>query len=196
MSDLLLLSGGVDSTAAAVLLKPDAALVIDYGQLSAPAEISAASAVARALDMPFDVLRVDCASAGSGLLRGAEPLSIAPSSEWWPYRNQLLVTLAAAWALPHGFNRLFVASVRSDDFHRDGQADFYELLDALLAYQEGEIRVIAPVIDRTTVELCQESGITRSLLGWTFSCHRSSIACGDCPGCNKRRGTFKALHLT
>ena len=95
MSDLLLLSGGLDSSAAAAILQPVGTLVIDYGQVTAPAEIAAARSIANALNLPNEVLRADCAPAGSGLLHGHEPDAEAPSAEWWPFRNQLLATLGA-----------------------------------------------------------------------------------------------------
>jgi 7-cyano-7-deazaguanine synthase len=188
-----MLSGGIDSAAAAALLRPAGTLVIDYGQVTAPAEIAAARSLAGALDLPNDVLRASCTQVGSGLLMGTEPDPRAPSEEWWPFRNQLLLTLAAAWALPRGYERLLVGTVRSDDFHRDGQERFFELADELTSYQEGGLRVAAPVIDHTSVDLCREANLGRAILGWTFSCHRSPIACGDCPGCNKRRSVFVQL---
>jgi 7-cyano-7-deazaguanine synthase len=195
VTDLLLLSGGIDSTAAAALLRPAGTLVIDYGQVTAPAEIAASASIASALDLPHAVLKADCRETGSGLLQGGHPDAAAPSEEWWPFRNQLLLTLAAAWALPKGHDRLLFATVRSDRYHRDGQPRFFELANELIAFQEGGIRAAAPLIDRTTAELCKEADLSPTILGWTFSCHRSTIACGDCPGCNKRRGVFADLGL-
>jgi len=193
MSDLLLLSGGIDSAVAAALSRPAATLAIDYGQVPAAGELAAAAAVAEALGLQHTALRADCSVVGSGLLSGGEANPVAPSSEWWPYRNQLLITLAAAWALSRGYTRLLIGSVSSDGFHRDGQAGFFDLADKLVCFQEGALRVVAPLIELSTVQACRSAAVDRALLGWTFSCHRSSIACGDCPGCNKRRGVLREL---
>ncbi len=195
MSSVLLLSGGVDSTAVAALERPTACLAVDYGQVTARGELAAARGVADSLGLTLDTVEVDCAAVGSGLLHGSRAASAAPSAEWWPYRNQLLVTLAAAWALPRDLDEVIVAAVATDGFHRDGQAEFFAQLDSLIAYQEGELRVSAPAIGKSTVDLVREARIGKDVLGWTFSCHRSVPACGDCPGCNKRRATFAELGL-
>jgi 7-cyano-7-deazaguanine synthase len=195
VSDLVLFSGGVDSTCVAALVPGALCLTIDYGHASAEGEIRASQAVASSIGLRHEVLRVDCSPVGSGLLAGNAAAPGAPSEEWWPFRNQLLVTLAAGAAFQNGCDRVIVGSVRSDGFHRDGTAEFYSRLDAVVREQEGGVRVEAPAIELTTIELVGKAGIGAPVLGWTFSCHRASIACGDCPGCNKRRGVLRELGL-
>jgi 7-cyano-7-deazaguanine synthase len=193
VSELLLLSGGVDSSALAAWRRPTQTLVLNYGQTSGVGEITAARAVAQELGLPIEVLHADCSAVGSGLLAGNDPDPAAPVPEWWPFRNQLLVTLAAAWALPRGLDRVLIGSVAGDGRHADGTAEFFEKLDRLTAAQEGGIRVEVPAINLSTVELVARSGISDSALGWTHSCHRGSVACGDCPGCMKRRDVLHEL---
>lgn len=197
MSDLLLLSGGVDSAALAAWKRPSRCVFIDYGQRPADGERRAARQVAAALDRPLDELNIDCSVVGSGLLAGETRDSKAmidqPSPEWWPFRNQLLVTLAAAHAVLIGAARVIVGTVASDGHrHVDGTADFYRRLDELVAMQEGKVRVSAPAVDLEPVQLLERSGITDSVLGWTHSCHVGDIACGTCPGCLKRRELLAA----
>lgn len=184
---LLLLSGGVDSTALAAWLPCDAALTIDYGQLPAVGEINAATSVAGALSVAHDVVTVDASAVGSGLLAGSESPTVAPSAEWWPFRNQLLVTIAAAYAIGHDFDEVIIGSVAGDGVrHHDGTPGFYDALAQLIAMQEGGIRVTAPAAGMTAIDLLNHSGISLDVLAWTHSCHRSDLACGDCPGCWKR----------
>src|SRR5690349_9850191 len=95
----ILLSGGIDSIALAYWKRPDLAITIDYGQLPARAEIDAATAAARDLELEHDIVRIDCRSIGSGDLAGTLSHAVAPAPEWWPYRNQLLITIAAAHGL-------------------------------------------------------------------------------------------------
>lgn len=110
----------------------------------------------------------------------------SPSPEWWPYRNQLLVSLAAAWALPRGYTDILVGSVAPDGArHRDGTTGFYKCLDDLVTYQEGNIRVLAPAVSMTTVELIEHSGVTDNVLAFAHSCHIAEYPCGACPGCFK-----------
>lgn len=192
--ELLLLSGGLDSAALAAWRRPELALTIDYGQAPAKAEMTASKEVCRELGLDHHAVTIDCRNLGSGLLARTAALADAPSPEWWPYRNQLLVTIAAAWGLPQGAKSIVVGSVAGDAArHRDGASEFYERLDALVAMQEGELGVIAPAVELSTEELVAASGVTDAVLGWTHSCHRGNVSCGACPGCAKRRDVLQSL---
>lgn len=181
----ILLSGGMDSIALAYWLKPEIAITLDYGQRAAIAEIAAATRVSVALSMENHVIKVDCSSLGSGDLLGKEPLKDAPITEWWPYRNQMLVTLALMKAIQLDVCELMVGSVKTDAQHSDGTREFYDKLSELVVIQEGGIRVTAPAIDMTTVELVKKSGIPENLLMYAHSCHTSNTPCGKCHGCMK-----------
>ncbi|HWB04282.1 MAG TPA: 7-cyano-7-deazaguanine synthase [Verrucomicrobiales bacterium] len=181
----ILLSGGIDSTALAYWQRPAVAVTIDYGQRSAEGEIRAASEVAQELSLQHLIVRINCASLGSGDLAGCPPSPTAPASEWWPYRNQLLVTFAAMRVFGTGIKRLSVGAVRSDSFHLDGTKGFFENINALLENQEGGLRVEAPALHLSSEELVETSGIPFSILAWAHSCHKASYACGNCRGCNK-----------
>ena len=176
----ILLSGGMDSIALAYWMHPEVAITLDYGQRSAEAEITAASQVANILSMEHHVLRIDCSSLGSGDLVGTTPIGNAPVSEWWPYRNQMLVTLALMKAI-----QLDVCELMVDAQHTDGTAAFYEQLSKLVLMQEGSIKVTAPAIEMTTVELVKRSGIPENILMYAHSCHTSNHPCGRCHGCTK-----------
>jgi 7-cyano-7-deazaguanine synthase len=192
--ELLLLSGGLESSALAAWRRPDLTLTIDYGQTPVIGETQAAAAVCRELGLRHHVLRADCSAVGSGLLASSAPAAGAPSAEWWPYRNQLLVTLAAAWGVGYDLQTIVVGSVLGDgERHADGTKEFYDRLDAVLAVQEGGVRVSAPASTMTSDELITASGISDAVLGWTHSCHSSDLACGTCPGCVKHREVLERL---
>lgn len=214
---VLLLSGGIDSAALAALVRPAWALVVDYGQRPAAAEIRAARAIAAHLGIPIAQLTVDLTSVGSGLLLrestpdplvdedggGTASASVpSPSPEWWPMRNQLLCTLASAWALGRTsqdgtpLQQVITATVQTDGArHVDGTPAFYEALDSVTRMQEGNIAVRAPAIHLSAVELVTASGADGSLLGWTHSCHRSELPCAACPGCWKREQVLVDLKM-
>jgi len=90
-------------------------------------------------------------------------------------------------AVALGVNRLLIGSVASDGVHADGRLEFFEALDLLTAMQEGDIRVEAPAIRLSSVELIRRSEVPRSILCWAHSCHVASLACGVCRGCAKHR---------
>lgn len=189
----MLLSGGMDSIALAWWKRPNVAFTIDYGQVCAEAEIRAAEAVCSDLGIRHEIIQVDCRSLGSGDLAGIPADSNAPVQEWWPYRNQLLITLAGMRGIALGVKELMVAAVISDAVHADGRPDFVDRLDALMHLQEGGMRLSAPAISMASVELVKISGIPLQVLAWAHSCHRSNYACGDCRGCYKHRDTMDAL---
>jgi len=193
MSTALLLSGGMDSVAIAWWRRPEIAITIDYGQKPAAAEIQAAATVCLTLGIEHLILRADLASLGSGDMAGRPRLAEAPVPEWWPFRNQMLVTLAAMLGISKGVNRLLIGCLATDGAHVDGRKEFVQILDSLLAMQEGNLRLEAPAIEMTAVELIRASGVPPELLAWAHSCHVADQACGMCRGCQKHYETLEAL---
>lgn len=185
MSQGLLLSGGIDSACIARWKKPKWACTIDYGQITAAAEIRSAVFIAKALKIQHVIIKVDCRSLGTGSMAGAPPAPKAKRVEWWPFRNQLLATLTGMAALKAGVHTLLIGTVKSDRIHRDGSPAFLQRLDALFRCQEGSMHIVAPAINLTTRELIHRSRIPRSILYATHSCHRSDRPCGQCNGCHK-----------
>jgi len=194
MSKGILLSGGMDSIALTYWQKPDIAITIDYGQAAAETEIRNSAMVANELGIAHHIIQIDCSSLGSGDLVNEGSIEASPSTEWWPYRNQLLISLACMKGIGLGLTELMVGSVKSDGFHKDGTAVFFERISALMEYQEGNIKITSPCINLSTVELIKLSGIPRSLLLWAHSCHKSNIPCCNCRGCNKYRQTLTEIN--
>jgi len=190
----LLLSGGMDSIAIAWWKRPQWAVTIDYGQKAATAERIAAAQVCAELGIEHEVLSVDCSSLGSGDMAHQAPAAQATTSDFWPYRNQLLITLACMRAISRDVGTLYIGTVKSDgESHLDGTPEFVALMDRLMAYQEGGLRVVAPGIEHTTADLVKLAAVPASLLAWSHSCHKADIACGDCRGCYKYLATFAEL---
>jgi 7-cyano-7-deazaguanine synthase len=193
MRTALLLSGGMDSICLAYWMRPDLAINIDYGQKPAKAERRAAQEVATTLGIPLVLISVDCASLGSGDLAGIEPAAHAPSSEWWPFRNQLIVTLAIMAAVKNDIQELMIGTLKTDGIHADGRPEFIDAMDRLCQLQEGGIRLSAPAIQFSAVELVKHARVPMEILAWSHSCHNGNLACGQCRGCNKHANTYDEL---
>jgi len=192
----LLLSGGMDSSALAFLTRPELAIAIDYGQLGASAELESATRIAAHLAMPLEFVHLNARELGGGVMAAQTPRQSAPCPEWWPYRNQFLITVAAMRAFALGSRELLFGAVATDgEAHSDGRGEFFARLSDLLAFQEGQLRVSVPAIAMTTVQLVRESGIRLDLLVATHSCHIGDNACGQCRGCWKREEVLHALGL-
>lgn len=189
---LLLLSGGFDSAAIAWWQRPDLCVTVDYGQSPARGEIAAAKALCSVMRLRHETLTVDLRHLGSGLLAGSEALHLGTANEWWPYRNQVLITLAAMRYVGQGVREIMIGAVATD-IHADGKPPFLEAIDRALAVQEGSVRVTAPAIQYKTLELLRLSDFPRDWLSICFSCHAMEVACGQCGGCLKHVGTLEAL---
>lgn len=190
MKTALLLSGGMDSLAIAWWKRPNVAITIDYGQVAAEAETRASAAVCAQLGIEHHIIHIDCRALGSGDMANAPPDAAAPASDWWPYRNQMLITLAAMKCIGLGVKKLLIGTVRSDGSHIDGTPEFVHLMDQLLNMQEGGLQVEAPAIKLSTAELIQQSALPTDILAWAHSCHKANTPCWNCRGCNKYRETY------
>jgi 7-cyano-7-deazaguanine synthase len=188
---VLLFSGGIDSTALAWAYRPDRLLFIDYGQIPAAGEERACRAVADTLKLPLDVHRLDLMKFGHGIMAGSTaPPDVPP--EFWPYRNQILITLAAMLYAHDGLSEIWVGTVASDKAHPDGRASFLRGIDKVVSVQSG-VRVIAPALKLSTLKLVRNTKAPLSLLGWTFSCHTGEWACGTCRGCLKHDNVMRRI---
>lgn len=195
MKRALLLSGGIDSNSIAWVERPEITITINYGQKAANTEISSAKEISRIINADHYIIDIDCSSLGSGDMSKNEANLNAPSSEWWPYRNQMLITFAAMKAISLNASELMIGCVSSDDFHKDGTKLFIKMISDLLEYQEGALRITAPAIDFKIHDYILKNKIPLSFLMWSHSCHKSNIPCNSCRGCNKYNQTMEMVEL-
>jgi 7-cyano-7-deazaguanine synthase len=182
---LLLLSGGTDSTCLAYALRPSVCLTVDYGQKIAQAEIEASSNICKRLRLKHEVVKIDLRAFATGSMAGQKQKHLGALPEWWPFRNQLILTIGSMVAHKRGLQEVIIGTVRSDRRHRDGSVTFLRQMDRVVRGQEGAIRLLAPAGKLSAEELFAIAEPPLSLLGLTFSCHRSNFPCGQCGGCRK-----------
>ncbi|NGX94305.1 MAG: 7-cyano-7-deazaguanine synthase [Candidatus Afipia apatlaquensis] len=190
MNRAVLLSGGMDSTCIAHWKRPKFAITINYGQRAAAGEIRASKAICEALGIEHIIVQADISSLGSGDMAGLPPSNSAPATEWWPYRNQFLITVAAMKCHALGIQELMFGTLKSDSFHTDGTGPFFQSVNHLLGLQEGELQITTPAIDLTAKELIEVSRTPLEILAWSHSCHVHEISCGFCRGCEKHFNTM------
>lgn len=193
MKTALLLSGGMDSLSIAWWKRPEIAITIDYGQLPAQAERFAAAAVCAELGIEHHIVEIDCRALGSGDMAGSIANVHAPASDWWPYRNQMLITFAVMKAISLGVEKLLIGTVKTDGQHLDGTPEFIDAISKLVSLQEGSIVVEAPAIELSTDNLIAVGKVPREFLAWAHSCHKTNVPCGDCRGCNKHFDVLRAI---
>lgn len=180
------MSGGLDSSALAYWLRPDVCVTIDYGQVAAKGEMAASVALCDVMQLEHRRIVVDLSSLGSGSMADRAAAPGAAATEFWPYRNQMLVTLAAMMLMPEGLKEIMVGAVATDR-HADGKAPFFRAMHRVMSSQEGGVHVTAPALRLSTPGLLRRSAFPYDLIGLTFSCHVHEFACGQCGGCLKHR---------
>ena len=190
---LLLFSGGIESTCLALLHRPDLLLTINYGQICADGEARASSYIATELNLRHEILCAPLNALGAGDLAGRKPAVSSEATDNWPFRNQMLITLAAMRYEREGLEEIMIGTVASDKDHPDGSPRFIDAISHSINAQNSKIKVVAPALHMTTRQLVESSKISFDLLGWTFSCHRADVACGQCRGCNKSFDLFNAI---
>lgn len=193
MSDLVLLSGGMDSAVCLAIAATEgtpAALFVDYEQPAAAEELSAA----RALSGRFK------AELAVTVVRGLPPVGLLatsdPSDARWrrrnayvPARNLALISIAASHALAGGHRTISIGACADDDYLDTSNA-FLVAANALLGIiAEQQTSLIAPLRDigkRSVHRLALEHGIQG---GDTWSCHYpdSGNPCRKCSACLARR---------
>ena len=163
-------------------------------EISRLGEIRAAKHIASLIGMPHRVIKVSLGHLGSGEMTGVPSDAAAGRvPEHWPFRNQMLLTVAAMALTDCDLRELIIGTVLTDRVHNDGTPEFLSAMERLLRTQVSEFKLNAPASTITTDDLVIRSGVSRDLLGWTFSCHRAEVACGVCRSCNKSIELFARL---
>lgn len=188
MSLVTLVSGGVDSTLMALLVKEEGLLqhplFIDYGQLCAEHEWNACRSVLREFALPEPV-RMDLSGFGHAVPCGLTDRRLRVNEDaFLPGRNLLFLLSAAAYAYTAGSNAVAIGllSERNKIFP-DQSATFLKQANRLLNAALGmNLQVLAPLMQlnkREILMLARARGISR-----TYSCHSGGKdPCGQCVSC-------------
>lgn len=176
MQALVLMSGGIDSTACAHWLLGRSHQVqgvfIDYGQLARRAEERAATAVAAHLSIPLSVCR----------LQGYE--QSVPGELFG--RNAFLIFGAVFARSFHEGLICFGAHAGTPYF--DCSPPFVQGLDRVLSeMSDGRLRLVAPFLDWRKAEVAAYFMSAALPLELTYSCEAGGDEpCGACPSCRDR----------
>jgi len=209
---ILLLSGGMDSTTLLYHLRqtipetPLHTVSIDYAQrhrieLNFAARLSQLAGASSHRVLPLDLKQIG----GSPL---TDPdLDVPAASEQAqvttvvPFRNMLLVTLAAACGERLGAFDIYLSPVRDDhEAYRDCRREFYDSLEESLrlgATRDTPFTIHTPLVDYSkadVVALGMKLDVPYEL---THTCYAGTRpACGVCDACSERLNAFGELHAT
>jgi 7-cyano-7-deazaguanine synthase len=200
---VLLSSGGLDSTTLAFQLRRDGVYVlplfVDYGQHCAATEYATLQAV---LPPEFveRTIRLDI----SDVYRGVSSRLIAEPNLWLdavshhdlylPYRNLLLITVAAAFAQARQIPTVYAAFINSNHaLEIDCSSIFFQELHKLLT-TFGGVDVRMPFRDMSKLDVVMRGLALGAPIASTFSCQaQSEVPCGACPNCVDRLTALSAV---
>jgi 7-cyano-7-deazaguanine synthase len=196
MGNVVLLSGGMDSSACAVLAHRSdplaRALLVDYGQPHRDQELGRAQALAMRLGMTWDVVPV---SSAFGALRPRD-MAASPTVTG---RNAVLLALAAAhgaaW-FSAGTITVWIGACADDAAaFPDCRRPFLDAIGEAMSLALGRtVRIVAPFLDVSKRQMVANAdGPTLEAMRRSWSCYRGGITpCADCTPCCLRYDAFLA----
>jgi len=200
---ILLASGGMDSTTLAYwLIRRGIAfspLFVNYGQHCADTELTTLRRVLPPRQLKqLDIVNVADVYAGSTsrLIKETDLWheTISHDDLYLPYRNILLLSIAAARVQAAGGGEVYTAFINSNHASEiDCSAAFFGQLAKLLK-SYGGVRVKMPFRNYSKLQVAKLGIRLKAPIGETFSCQvNSSVPCGVCPNCVDRIDALRAL---
>ena len=211
-SCVVLFSGGIDSTTALywALRRYDVVrpLTFDYGQRHR-VETRLARRLVRRLGLPFTLLRVDLGQVGGSALtdrRIAVPRSKhlrrrakGTPATYVPFRNGILIALAAAWAEARGLRDLVVGfNVIDSPNYPDTRPAFVRAMERAIVlgtrapFGGEKTRLRAPFIGLRKSEIIRRGLALGADYSLSVSCYAGrEVPCLHCSACHLRSRAWR-----
>lgn len=200
---VVLVSGGLDSTTLMYLFVREGVefvpLFINYGQHCAAHELETLRQVIPSqYSDKIEIIDV------SSIYKSSNSRYIKPADLWKeevkaddlyiPYRNVLLLTIAASFAQTLGMEKVYSAFINSNHAKEiDCSSDFFNKLEGLLS-DYGSVKIEMPFRNMTKYDVAKLGIELNAPIGQTFSCQASpEIPCGACPNCVDRLNALKQI---
>lgn len=200
---VILVSGGMDSTTLMYMFIHQNVefipLFIDYGQHCAKKEYNTLlSVIPDAYRNKIEMIDV------SSIYKYSKSCFIVPADLWKdnieaedlyiPYRNVLLLTIAASYAQTIGESYVYSAFINSNHAKEiDCSSAFFDKLEGLLS-EYGSVRIEMPFREMSKYEVAKLGIELQAPIGKTFSCQASpDVPCGACPNCVDRLKALKQI---
>lgn len=202
---VVLLSGGLDSTCAlyeaARQFDVRAALSFDYGAKHNHKEIPCAAHHCRELGLAHGLVRLNFVPElfKSSLLKGGAPVPDGHYQEETmkatvvPFRNGILLSIAAGFAESRGTQGLVIAAHAGDHaIYPDCREEFmHAMSEAIRLGSYAGTELLRPFIAMTKTEIVVRGAALGVDFSRTWSCYKGEgIHCGKCGTCVERREAF------
>ncbi len=211
-SCVVLFSGGIDSTTALVWAKKRYdrvyPLTFDYGQRHR-IEVRMAKRTARKLGLEPVVLKLDLGRVGGSALtdpgiavpkhKNLGKLKAGTPPTYVPFRNGILLAVAAAWAEARGITDLVCGyNVVDSPNYPDTRREFVGAMEKAVnagtraAFGAPRMRILAPFIGLRKSEIIRKGLVLGVDYAHSVSCYSGGEApCGACSSCLLRARAWK-----
>lgn len=202
---IVLASGGLDSTTLCYLFIKNniefIPLIINYGQHCFNTELNRLKNV-----LPNDYVKKIEVIDVSQIYKYSNSKFIKVSNLWEekisaddlyiPYRNVLILTIAASFARTLELNNVYSAFINSNHAKEiDCSNAFFNNLENLLS-EYGSVKIEMPFRNLSKFDVAKLGIELGAPIGKTFSCQASPIIpCGACPNCVDRLDALKKLMI-
>lgn len=206
---IIVLSGGMDSVTMLHEFASEikVAVSFDYGSKHNAKEIPFAALHCQRLGIQHIVIPLDFMTRyfKSSLLMGGEDIPEGNyddenmKSTVVPFRNGIMLSVAAGLAESHGLKRLFIANHFGDHaIYPDCRAGFIKAMSE--AVSEGtyeHIRIEAPYTGINKTDIAKRGAKLGINYAETWSCYKGGEKhCGKCGTCMERKEAFREAGLT
>lgn len=206
---IIVLSGGMDSVTMLHEFASEikVAVSFDYGSKHNAKEIPFAALHCQRLGIQHIVIPLDFMTRyfKSSLLMGGEDIPEGNyddenmKSTVVPFRNGIMLSVAAGLAESHGLKRLFIANHFGDHaIYPDCRAGFIKAMSE--AVSEGtyeHIRIEAPYTGISKTDIAKRGAKLGINYAETWSCYKGGEKhCGKCGTCMERKEAFREAGLT
>ena len=208
---LVLFSGGIDSTTAlhwAVAKAKDVrALTFDYGQRH-NIEIRMAKKIARKVGLPQTILKIDLSQIGGSALTDKRievpryikltRLKHGPPATYVPFRNGILLALAAAWAEVNDIREIICGfNIIDSPDYPDTRPEFIKAIEKAVnagtraVFSREKMKIVAPFIRMKKSEIIRLGISLGADYSYSISCYAGKeVPCRSCSSCLLRRRAF------
>lgn len=200
---LLIISGGMDSVTLLYEHKDEIGMALSfaYGSNHSERELECAKYHCEKLGIPHKVVHLDfMKDFGSALTSGADKIPEGHyaaenmKSTVVPFRNGIMLSVAAGYAEANNFSTLMLASHFGDHaIYPDCRENFSKAIsEAIKLGTYGEITVEAPYSKITKDEIAKRGSALGVDYSKTWSCYKGgSKHCGKCGTCVERKEAFE-----
>lgn len=205
---VLLLSGGLDSTTVAAMLKSEhiefSALTVDYGQrhsreLKSARQVASHFGAKEHIVMSLDMTKIGGSALTDSGIQVPDSGGNGIPVTYVPARNTIFLSLALAFAEAREADSVYIGANAVDySGYPDCRPEFIDAFNRLVEVAvkrtvEGRpLRVVAPLMRMSKAEIIRMGTEMQAPYELSWSCYRGgSRACGRCDSCSIRLRGFE-----